>query len=849
MNVEEGDALTELSAEQRQAKLPKSERKDHSPVKANFGFDHGSPPVSSPIVRLWNHTRAKQEKLEKLRADTIAHMKEKQVRAAENKLHGNQTIRRERSAMWGSIVAACCFTVELRRCIVSIQKMSHLRALFRPILKRLQKRARIRLTLRKCANLRLMQKPTVADVLITNTWLSGMPESTISLLVEAAEPSVYFERESVIYEGERQSDVYILEDGSLELIRTVNKERRTMHNVGKWSVIGLVNLMSGEPHITAVRCTTDCRLWRIHEGVARDILAKSMAYSVHHNALTTAVNAQSFYLYNAYKLEPRTLRACSSLFAAWGPGLLQDLCDTAVIRSNIKNHVVFNVKEFGKMGILITGRAKMSIHCLDGTLESVRYLQPGDSFGDTWLFNTPFRSVKNVTITAECLVEYYVITCTSISRILCGHVDVNGAVNRAVDGLIIQLVGGPTEENLEKCGISVHTSQKNIKALIKRFTPVVYHKKTTVFDAGAPVENAAFVAFGQVRRRTRDGPEEVITGGGFIGIEEAYVEGQCATWPYTVLAGQATVLYKVPWQVIVQLFPKEQTKPEEAKGKQRVQYSVDEILKGRERCTERLRDTRKKEMQAVVELNREAAEKAAQVKLREEQEQKLIQEQLLREREAARIYILNNTNQKDSLVSAARKTFYNETKKTDFQPLWHRPPPLPDAAAKEAVAKEGAQTFDAYPSASKSLPNPPSVVPVSFVFSAAPFPEFFPPAVKKASLSHDVISDGDLRRRSNAHHVPCPPPDMETYRRSMLLKEMPPKPLGPYPPPVKKGSLASDKKFSKTAVTVLGQQIEKHNDARHMRRYKEVLHPPRPLKKVPEYIMKQSNEMKKRTSL
>eukprot|EP00759_Apiculatamorpha_spiralis_P028121 PhF_6_TR30628/c0_g1_i1/m.45123 len=621
--------------------------------------------------------------------------KDKIARARENKLHGNPEVRRQRAEAWRGIVAACMTTERLQHKLLSFKMELRLRALFVPVMLKLQWRVRRKLATKR--NAPSMERPTPESLVKRNTWMASWPQDFLVKLLNTKDhlvPQVFFKNDNLVYAQERTKVLFILESGTMTTVR--NGHDMIQHVAGAF--LGATGAFSDEIQCSSLKCTSDVvRVWCIpHKHVCK--LIQETPQSLIMKLLQTSVQYEEPYLPYACKLDLHTLCQSSMLFRAWTDRVLQDVSDSVTVRSAVPQEVILNQREYGKIGIIARGRARMTVHTTKG-IESTRILRAGVAFGETHVLPSPFRNIKHITIVAETIVDYYVITSANLSRVLVGNVEIHRSVNKAVDNLMVQLVGGFSTEILHKAKHLSHVPLKNVKTLSKKCVPKLYHNNTVVVDAGSFVSGAFFVAVGSVTKRYNPprgsgygygaafnpygtgsgngggGPvtEVVVQAGEFVGIEECFLPGEHPAWPFSIVA-TACLLYFTPRQALLSLIPKGQpqaTNPADARGlfekravdyeerQTTLRYSKEQIAECQHRCVERVKAVREK-------VHLEDSKRMEQARLAEEAakaahaaEMKDFQHQMEQERALARHNLVNKGT---SMLSQLRKEYYqNET--------------------------------------------------------------------------------------------------------------------------------------------------------------------------------------------
>lgn len=81
--------------------------------------------------------------------------------------------------------------------------------------------------------------------------------------------------EDIIREGERSSDIFVLESGAVDILVGHEAARRTVRRIGPGAILGEISYYSGGLRTSTVRAVGPARLWRLSSSVAERVLAEA----------------------------------------------------------------------------------------------------------------------------------------------------------------------------------------------------------------------------------------------------------------------------------------------------------------------------------------------------------------------------------------------------------------------------------------------------------------------------------------------------------------------------------------------------------------------------------------------
>lgn len=80
--------------------------------------------------------------------------------------------------------------------------------------------------------------------------------------------------ETIFKEHEKSYDMFIIQSGSVEILKSVQGKERRLSFLGRGEIFGEMSLLERLPRVTSARASEDCRLLRIDESMFDDLLAE-----------------------------------------------------------------------------------------------------------------------------------------------------------------------------------------------------------------------------------------------------------------------------------------------------------------------------------------------------------------------------------------------------------------------------------------------------------------------------------------------------------------------------------------------------------------------------------------------
>lgn len=211
-------------------------------------------------------------------------------------------------------------------------------------------------------------KKLIEQAIYENDFLRHLGSPCIKEIVDLVRP-VEFKKDSwIIKEGDEGSEVFILEEGKVDVIKA-GKSLRTMSPP---TVFGELAVLYNCTRTASIRATAGCKLWAIER-------------KVYHGLLVRMEMKRLKRIVDSLKSVPR--------FKAHSEEMLNQIGDI-IEETHYENgqHIIRQGARGDTFYIIASGRVKEVRRQANGTEETIRTLGPGDWFGEKALEGEEVRS-------------------------------------------------------------------------------------------------------------------------------------------------------------------------------------------------------------------------------------------------------------------------------------------------------------------------------------------------------------------------------------------------------------------------------------------------------------------------
>lgn len=111
----------------------------------------------------------------------------------------------------------------------------------------------------------------IVAAILENDFMKNLGQQQIEEITDAMSPVSYQPNDWIIKEGDIGSDVFILEEGRVE----VSKEGRVLHTMGPGKVFGELAVLYNCTRTASVKAIGLCKLWAIHRQCFQSIMMKT----------------------------------------------------------------------------------------------------------------------------------------------------------------------------------------------------------------------------------------------------------------------------------------------------------------------------------------------------------------------------------------------------------------------------------------------------------------------------------------------------------------------------------------------------------------------------------------------